>query len=324
MLVTGANGLLATNVIAELVSKGYRVRGMIRDRRKFLLSAPQVELVEGDITDAAAVESAVKGCEAIVHATAVTDQNILTYAGYAAVNVQGTENILQAAIVHGIKKIVYVGTANTFGYGTVPDPGDETRPFRWPFDRTFYSTSKLEAQNRLFAAAGKFPAPEIVSANPTFMIGPYDAKPSSGQIILMGYGKKVVFHPSGGKNFVHVKDVAKGICNALEKGRNGEAYILGNENMSYREFFQLLNRVTGSKSLLIKIPDGLLLAVGYFGDLLRKAGIKTALSSANMKTLIVHSYYSNKKAKEALGLSFTPVSSAIHEAIHWFREQKMI
>lgn len=322
VLVTGANGLLATNIIAQLLAQDYEVTGLIRDTRKFLLpSHPKLRLVSGDITDPESVIHAAAGCENIIHCAATTSQNLLQYTDYSLINVTGTEHVINAAIKAGVRRVVYVGTANTFGYGSKAAPGDETLPPREPFASAWYAKSKLEGQHKALAAAGNI---EVVIVSPTFMIGPYDGKPSSGAIIRMGYGKWIVFHPPGGKNFVHVGDVAQGTITALKTGNNGEAYLLAGENLSYREFFRLLAQQTNQRPLLISIPKSLLIGLGHLGDLLRSAGIKTALSTTNMRILCVHNYYTNSKARRHLDISFRPVAQAIDDAIDWFKKQKML
>src|SRR5690606_38132249 len=126
-----------------LLSRGYRVRGLIRDTSKFVLPHQNnLELVVGDITDQASLEVAVNGCDHIIHCAATTDQRLLSYDDYYQINVQGTENVVQAAMRHQVKKIVYVGTANTFGYGTMAIPGDETLPPKAPFSNAWYAKSK--------------------------------------------------------------------------------------------------------------------------------------------------------------------------------------
>ncbi|MEC3878643.1 NAD-dependent epimerase/dehydratase family protein [Parapedobacter sp. 10938] len=322
VLVTGANGLLATNTIIALLSRGYQVKGLIRDTRKFLLPAhTNLELVVGDITDAQSLDRAVAGCDYLIHCAATTDQRLLRYADYHRINVEGTENVIQAAIKHGARKIVYVGTANTFGYGTLEAPGNETLPPAAPFTDAWYAKSKLEGQHRILAAADQI-AVTIVS--PTFMIGPYDGKPSSGAIIRMGYGKKVVFHPPGGKNFINAEDAANGVVDALEKGQQTEAYLLAGENLTYRAFFQKLSAQTGQQTLLIRVPPVLLRIAGYLGDALRWVGVRTALSSTNMKILCVNNYYTHKKAQAQLGTSFNPIENGIDAAIAWFRDHKLL
>ncbi|SEL26306.1 NAD-dependent epimerase/dehydratase family protein [Parapedobacter koreensis] len=322
VLVTGANGLLATNTILALLARGYRVRGLIRDTKKFLLP-PQdgLALAIGDITDAASLARAVGGCDYIIHSAATTDMGLLHYEDYHRINVMGTEQVIQAALAHGVKKIVYVSTANTFGYGSLQQLGDETRPMKAPFSEAWYARSKAEGERLILAAKDRI---AVTVVNPTFMIGAYDGKPSSGAIIQMGYGKKVVFHPPGGKNFVHVADAAEGVIRALERGENGAAYLLAGENLSYRDFFKKLASHSPSQPLLVAVPRPVLRAAGYLGDALRTLGIRTALSSVNMKILCICNYYSNSKAQQELGVVFRPIDAGIDDAIHWFKAHAML
>lgn len=318
LLITGANGLLATNTIKHFLELGHEVKGLLRSKEKFVLPAHHnLELVQGDITDISAVENAVKNCDAVVHIAALTAPDLPNYNSYYKVNVAGSENLVKAAIKYQLKKFIYVSSANTTGFGTLANPGTETTPLKPPFTESLYAKSKLQAQQKLFSYAHKI---DIVTVNPTFMLGPYDGKPSSGEIILMGYRKKLIFYPPGGKNFVDVRDAARGINAALKKGKTREAYLLAGENLSYQEFFKKLVQRSETKSLLIKVPKPLLLIAGYAGDFLQKLNIKTSVSSANMKILCVKNYYSAKKAEEELDVQFHPIDKAIDDAIVWFQE----
>lgn len=322
VFVTGANGLLATNTIVALLSRGYHVKGFLRDRNKFLLPAHErMELAVGDITDPESLDRAIPGCDFVIHCAATTDQRLLRWDDYYRINVQGTENVIQAAIKHHVKKMVYVGTANVFGYGTLEAPGNETLPIRKPFVDTWYTQSKLLGQQRTLEAAEKI---QVTIANPSFLIGPYDSKPTSGAIIRVGYGKKLVFYPPGGKNFVNAADAANGLVDALEKGIHREAYILTGDNLTYRAFFGKLRTQSGRRALLIRVPAILLLAAGYVGDLLRWFGVRTPLSSLNMKILCASSYYSNNKANTQLGSVFRPIDKGMADAIAWFKANGLL
>ena len=322
VLVTGANGFLATNVIVELLTKNYSVVGLLRDVNKFQYHHhPNLRLVEGDITSPGLFESAVKDCNFIIHIAAITEQNLPHYHQYKKVNVEATELLLDLALKYGVKKIIYVSTANTLGFGTKNKPGNEKMEIRYPFTKSNYALSKLRGQHIAFSYQDKL---DVVVVNPTFMLGRYDSKPSSGQIIMMGYNKKFIFYPPGGKNFVHVKDVASGIINALENGRNGESYLLANENLSYLEFFRKLSDITHHKPVYVRIPVIILVFVGFIGSLMRFFGIKTNLSLTNMQAICINNYFDNKKAQEQLGLSFQSIENAIDDALDWFKQKKMI
>ena len=317
VLVTGANGFLAGNTITELLRRGYQVRGMLRKTSRLMTGHTGLQLFYGNITSEKDLLEAAKGCEIVIHIAAATDQSIADYRVYERVNIEGTLNIIKAALEHKVSKAVYVSTANVFGYGTKAVPGDETRPMKPPFSGSGYAVSKAEAQ-QLIMRELRGSGTAVTVVNPTFMIGPDDHKISSNRIILRASGKRILLIPPGGKNFIHVKDAAAGICNAIEHGKDGESYILANENLTYREFYLKMTGITGQKTRLVTIPKFLLLLAGLAGEIARHAGINTELSMTNMKILSLGNYYCADKAKKFLNLPQTPTEKAIEEAISWF------
>jgi nucleoside-diphosphate-sugar epimerase len=322
VLITGANGLLATHVIMELLAQGYQVKGLLRDNQRFQLGEhPHLVLIQGDFTHPPTIREAVRNCDFVIHAAALTNQNLIDYAPYQRVNVEAVKEIMKASIKEGVKKVVHVSSANAFGFGTKEHPGDETRLIRKPFSESLYANSKLEGQQLALSFKDQI---EVTVVNPTFMLGAYDAKPGSGRILLMGFPRKILFYPPGGKNFVDVGDVATGVLKALKQGNNGEAYLLGGENLSYLEFFKKLSHITHQRPLYIRIPKGILLLVGLIGSILRTLGIATQLSLNNMKILCINNFYSNHKASGELGLEFKPIDNGIEEGIAWFIKEGRI
>src|SRR5699024_2385150 len=148
----------------------------------------------------------------------------------------------------------------------------------------------------------------------TFMLGKYDTKPSSGAIILRGYKKRLILIPPGGKNFIHVKDVAEAICNAITRGRNKECYILAHENLSYKAFYRNLCEVTGQKSRIITVPAFILSMLGIVGSVLLNFGIKNRFHYNNMAIVSEDTFYGNAKAKSELDLGSTAIAAAIKDA----------
>lgn len=322
VFVTGANGFLATNTIIELLDQGFKVIGLLRDRKKSVLPENiNLELIEGDLHNTSLLEHTVQKCDCIIHIAAETRLSLIKYSDYYNINVRCTENLIQAALKHKLKKFVFVSTANTIGYGTFELPGTEENKIREPFSKSFYVQSKLEAQEIVLSKANEI---DVVIVNPTFLIGSYDQKPSSGRIILMSYGKRIIFYPPGGKNFVNVFDAAKGVVSAMQKGKNRETYLFANENLTYREFFQKLSFVSNSKVCLIKIPKYLIYMIGIVGNILKFVRIRNELIMTNMKILCINNFYSNKKARTELNLEFNPIDLALKDAIKWFNENKMI
>ncbi|WP_136480041.1 NAD-dependent epimerase/dehydratase family protein [Cognatitamlana onchidii] len=316
VLVTGANGLLGTNTVLKLLKDGFYVRAFVRNKRKYLGgSHVSLELFEGDINISEHLEHAISGCQYVIHIAAITDQSFLKYSDYYNINVKVVKDIIHIAIRNGLQRIIYVGTANQFGYGSLSDLGDETKKMRYPFSKTFYSRSKKEAHDYIKTIGDEI---EIVVVNPAYMIGAFDTKPSSGKIVLMGLKNRFVLCPPGGKNFVCVSDVAKGIIKALKYGKNKGAYLLASQNLSFYEFFKILKYYSNNRFLIIKVPKEALTLLGYFGKLLRFFRVKTDFSVENMKILCIESYYSNQKAVRDLKLDFKPIDHGVKEALLWF------
>jgi dihydroflavonol-4-reductase len=165
-----------------------------------------------------------------------------------------------------------------------------------------------------------------VIVNPTFMVGPYDSKPSSGKIILLGLKQGIQWYPPGGKNFVHVGDVAKGIYSALVCGKQGHCYLLAGENLSYKEFFDQLNMHIGRKPIQILIPKPGLYLAGVFGGIwnLTNTHHHVALNLTNAKLLCLGNYYTGRKAQQAFNLTTTPIGDAIKDALEWFKIKKYV
>lgn len=320
VLVTGANSLLGVNTVAALMHQGYKVKAFVRNPAVFPLAMhPNLHLVKGDINNPQSIEIAVVGCEIIIHIAAITDQHLTSYKPYYTTNVLGTKALLEIAVRNKATHFIYVSSANTIGYGTLSHLGNEKTPARTPFTKSYYAKSKIEAQDYVLKTAKENTGTKIVVVNPTFMLGKYDTKPSSGKIILMASNKRMVLIPPGGKNFIHVSDAAQGIVNAITLGKHGEKYLLAGENISYKQFYQKLNKITGTNQLYITIPKYILYAVGITGSVLRLVGIKTAASLTNMRIVCVNNYYSNTKAKQNLNLQTKAIDDAIVDALQWFK-----
>lgn len=319
VLVTGANGLLGTNTVIELLNQNYFVRGFMRDKKKYIgPKHPNLELFQGDILNTSDLKKATLNCQYVINCAAVTDQSKISYNMYHSVNVQGVKNILITAVQNKVKRIIQIGTANEFGYGELNDLGNETKNMKPPYNKSLYARSKKEAYHFLKAKTDDI---DIVFVNPTFMIGSYDSKPSSGRIILMGLKKKLVFCPPGGKSFVCVKDVARGVVSALKCGDNKASYLMAHENLSFLEFLKIMRNQTKGRFRIILIPKWVLISLGCFGSLLRFFRIKTNLSIENMKSLSINSFYSNRKSCEQLYINYTPIKEGIKDCVKWFEVQ---
>ncbi|MPS64262.1 NAD-dependent epimerase/dehydratase family protein [Chryseobacterium sp.] len=312
VFVTGITGLLGANVVIKLLEDGYFVIALVRKKSNYLGEKNKsLKLIEGDLFSD--FSEYLKDVNFIIHIAAETKQNLLNYEDYRKVNYEGVVHLLSQSV--NAEKFLFVSTANTLGFGSLDDLGTENDQWKYPFNESFYAKSKLEAENFLLENNKA----KVIIVNPTFMIGAYDNKPSSGKIIFWVWKKKLVFYPKGGKNFVNAEDAAKGICKALEKGKPGEKYLLANENLKYKDFFKIVNNVTGQQSVLLPVPDFILIFFGFIGDFLRLIKIKTNLSSANMKALRIDNFYSNQKSINELGVHYQPIEKGITDAVEYFK-----
>jgi dihydroflavonol-4-reductase len=321
ILVTGANGFLGSNLIHELSSRKYRIRAFVGPgNSENSLQGKVAEICHGNILDKDSLHEAAKGCDAIIHAAAVTSiwppRNKLQ----RRINIDGTANIMEAARQAGVKRVVYIGSATSFGYGTKELPGDETREYKGGSYKMDYFDSKYEAQSLVLHAVRRGDVPAVV-VNPTYMFGPYDAKPGSGTLILGTYHQKIPGGGTGGRNYVSVKDVAVGIANTLEMGTIGECYILGNENLSYSELFEKISGVIGKPASKVTYPMWLAKTAGLAGSIYGTVfKVMPALTLVLVKMAISEHYYTAQKAVQALQLPQTPVEVAIDDAFKWFKD----
>ncbi len=318
VLVTGANGFLANNVIRELNKRSVAVRALVRPAANIHpLADLNAEIFRGDFTNRESADSAVDGCDAVMHLAADTSQNYSANNFNLECNVNGTRNLIESSVQHKIRRFIYVSTANAFAHGTMETPGDECSPFRYPFTESGYAVSKLRAQELVLSySTGN--QTDIIVLNPTFMIGPHDYKPGSGRIITMMYKRRIIPVPPGGKNFIHVKDAAVALCNALTMGHTGNCYLLANENLSYLDFYKKMAAIAGKKYSFLKLNSMLLSMAGTLGDTLRRVSIKTDINSFNLRILCEGNYFINSKAVRELELPCTSIDEAIADALEWF------
>lgn len=318
VFVTGATGLLGTNTIIKLLQYDYSVTALVRKKSSWMgEKSENLRLIEGDLFSD--ISDYLQDVDAIIHIAAETSQDLLHYGDYKKTNYDASVHLFTQAVAAGVEKFLFVSTANTIGYGKSDEWGSEHSPQLYPFTHSYYAQSKLETERYLLHQNR---ATKVIVINPTFMIGAYDRKPSSGKIIFWTWKKKLVFYPKGGKNFVHAEDVAEGIIKSIEIGKHGERYLLANENLTYKEFFKKVNTFTGQNPFMIPIPDSGLVVLGIIGDFLRKLKIKTSLSSPNMKALRINNFYSNRKSFEELGITYQPVDRAVEDAIRFFEREK--
>lgn len=319
IVVTGADGLLGSNIVRVLLERGHQIRALVhRGRQPKTIKDLNIDLVEGDLLDMQSLRRAGEGVEAIFHVAAHTGIWPSRSEAVRKTNIEGTKNVLCVAKEIGVKRMIYVGTANTFGFGTKQDPGREGNPYKGGRYGIDYLDSKYQAHQLVMQSVSEgMPA---VIVNPTFMLGAYDSAPSSGAMVLAIYQQKLPGYAPGGKNFICVKDAAIGIANALEKGRIGESYIIGNQNMSYREAFTLMADTLGVKRPALPMSKMLVLGYGLLGHCLAAIlGMKPKVSYPMARISCDTHYYTAEKAVKELDLPQSPIEEGILECLTWMK-----
>jgi dihydroflavonol-4-reductase len=320
VFVTGADGLLGSNLVRELLKRNYSITVLSQKGRHVkTLDGLSLEKVEGDLLDKDSLRKGMSGCDYVIHVAASTSVWPTRSETTRKINIEGTRNVMQLSLELKIQRVVYIGTASTFSFGSKENPGKEDSPYISAKYGMDYMDSKYEA-HKIVKSFVKEGLPVII-VNPTFMLGPYDSAPSSGAMILGLYHGKVPGYVPGGRNYVCVKDVAVGISNALTMGRIGESYILGNQNLNYKEAFLLMANVLEVKVPIRRIPKWFMLTYGmicsWLGIVFRK---RPAVSYNLAKISCDEHYFSSAKAVEELKLPQSPIEEGIKDAMIWFKE----
>jgi dihydroflavonol-4-reductase len=316
-LVTGATGFVGWHVARHLVEAGRRVRVLVRDPAR-VRELDNVEVVQGDLEDPAAVRQAVDGCEALCHVAADYRLWVRNPAEMYRSNVDGTRNVLEAACRAGVERIVYTSTVGTIGI-PAGGIGEETTPVSLEEMVGPYKRSKfLAEQVALDHAAQGLP---VVIVNPTAPVGDHDFKPTpTGRTIVEYLRGAMRAWIDTGLNLVDVRDVAVGHRLALERGRPGERYILGCQNLTLKEIFEKLEAISGVPAPKWRIPYGVAYAAGAVSTAWAYLSGREPLAPldgvrmARKKMFVTHA-----KAARELGYAPAPIEGALARAVAWFR-----
>ena len=325
--VTGASGFIGANLVHELNARGHRVKALLRPNADLRgLHGAEYERVDGDVSDRAALQWAMRGCDWCFHVAASYHLWLRDYAPMYAANVEGTHNVIEAATAAGCSRIVYTSTVGCIGLpmessGTVT-PTDESTPVSEAQMSNHYKLSKWKAEvvARELAAKG---AP-VVIVNPSAPVGPRDVKPTpTGQVIVDFLNRAMPAYLDTGLNWVHVRDVATGHILAAEKGRVGERYILGHQlgNWTMKEALDLLGEITGVPAPSFRVPYWVALSAARvneaFADL---TGKPPKAPVAGVRMAKYKMFFNPARAVRELGLPQTPPREALSDAVEWFRK----
>ena len=321
ILITGATGLVGSALARRLVAEGAAVRALVRSGSpRFHLDGLDLEFVEGDIRDAGSVRAAMAGIRHLFHVAAdyrlwAPDPNQIF-----AANVGGTLNVMQEAKRAGVERIVYTSSVATIALRDDGAPADESVGLSVAQGIGAYKRSKIAAERLVeeMVANEKLPA---VIVNPSTPIGPRDVKPTpTGRIIVEAALGRVPGFVDTGLNLVHVDDVAQGHIAALRRGRIGERYILGGENVLLADMLADIARLTGRRAPRWRIPRSVVIPVAYAAETAaRFTGRPPFTTRDGIRMAEHHMFFTAAKAQRELDFKARPYLNAIEDAIGWFQ-----
>src|SRR6185437_8678906 len=324
-LVTGATGFVGAAVTRALLQANWEVRVLVRqssDRRN--LQQLALDIVTGDLADRASLARALADRDALFHVAADYRLGALDPQELYRTNVEGTRNILSAARVAGVPRIVYTSSVATVGIPLDGSPGQEQTPVSETDMIGHYKRSKYLAEQiaREAALAGT----AVVIVNPSTPVGPGDVKPTpTGQLVLDAARGRMPAYVDTGLNIVHVDDVAAGHLLAFQHGRIGERYILGGQDMSLREILIEIARLTGRKPPRVRLSTSVVLPIAYVAELVaRMTGVPNRVTVEGVRMARKRMFFSSDKAARELGYRWRPPAQAFEDAVLWFREQGLL
>jgi dihydroflavonol-4-reductase len=320
--VTGATGFLGSHVARVLAEQGADLRLLVRPTSDLRNIADlNAERVAGDLRDAASIEKALSGCEVVFHVAAdyrlwVRDPDEM----YRS-NVEGTRSLLEAARKQGVRRVVYTSSVATMGFTSNGSLADESSPVSLENMIGSYKRSKFMAEQVAVDAARS--GVDVVIVNPTTPIGERDIKPTpTGRIVVDFLKRKFPAYVETGLNLVDATECARGHIQALEKGRSGQRYILGGDNLTLKQILDRLAAITGLKSPTVKLPYVFALVTGVVDEMVTGRLLggepRATIDAVRMGRKMM--FVSSAKAERDLGWKTVPVDDALRRSVSWFRQ----
>jgi dihydroflavonol-4-reductase len=320
VLVTGATGFVGSAVARALAEAGYNVRVLVRptaDRRN--LEGLPAERCVGRLEDAESIRAALRGCTALFHVAADYRLWVPDPAPMYSANVDGTRNLMRAAMSAGVRRIVYTSSVATLGLLADGTPADEATPVALSDMIGHYKRSKFLAEQ----AVGELIAEGLpaVIVNPSTPVGPRDVKPTpTGRILVEAALGRMPAYVDTGLNLVHVDDVAQGHLLAFAKGKVGERYVLGGDDLSLARLLALIAERVGRKPPTVVLPRLPLFPIAWVAEgWARLSGGEPFVTADGLKMAAKKMYFSSAKAMRELGYAPRPAAAGIADALDWFR-----
>ena len=321
-LVTGASGFVGSAVARRLIEQGWRVRVLLRptsDRRN--IDGLPVEVFLGALGDSAALAPALAGCSDLFHVAADYRLWVPDPATMFRANVDGTRELMESALAAGLRRIVYTSSVATLGLDGQGGAADEAVPSSFADMVGPYKQSKFRAEEEVRRLVAERGLPAVI-VNPSTPVGPRDIKPTpTGRMIVEAASGRMPAFVDTGLNLVHVEDVATGHLLAAEKGRIGERYILGGENLPLAEILATVASLSGRRPPRLRLPLAPLMPFAFLAEgWARATGKEPFVTLDALRMARKKMYFSSAKARAELGYAPRPVRQGLADAVAWFRQ----
>ena len=326
ILVTGATGFIGSSLVKKLAATDDEIFILVRkssDLTSLKDVIDKIRILYGDITNRESVEAAMQGINLVYHSAGLTymgdKKNALLY----KINVDGTRNVLSAAAAAGVERVVHVSSITAVGIAFDKKPVDES--VIWNFHQIDLEYARTKHLSEIEVAEAIKKGLDCVIVNPAFVFGAGDINFNAGRIIKDIYNRKLPFYPLGGICVVDVEIVADAVMIAMQKGKTGERYILGGENVSYKQLADTISRITGAPKILFPLPFWMAKILKLGLDLYKNKNRISKLFNLSMFRVASHFlYFDSSKAIRELNLQVESHEHSIRNAYEWYRERNML
>jgi dihydroflavonol-4-reductase len=319
-IVTGANGFLGAWLTRRLLAEGHEVSALVRKNSDLAeLENAKPQYVYGDVTDKESLKIAFVNKDIVFHLAGVVAYKASERALMNQVNVEGTRNVVDVCAELKTPQLLHTSSVVAIGASFKPDLLTEKSDYTISNLNLGYFETKKMAENIVIEAV-KNKRIHAICVNPATIYGFGDAKKGSRKTQVKVARGDFPFYTSGGINVVSVEDVINGILLALKNGKNGERYILSNENMTIKDLFIKIAGYAGVKAPQIYMPNWALHTIGATGDLLEKAGINIGVSRENAYTATMYHWFDSARARNELGFKPTSAEAAIENSVRWMKD----
>ena len=322
ILITGGTGFLGPEIVRQFLGAGEKnLRVMASSVPEWMKDAG-IEAAEGSVCEKKDVGEAVKNISAIFHLAGKVSRDNGDAAAMNKIHLEGTRMLCEAAVEAGVDTVVLASSSGTIAVSEDPEVVDETFPppvdiiTKWAYYASKYYQERAAAEN--FSGKGK----KLITMNPSLLLGPGDERLSSTKVVLDCLAKKIPYTPSGGLNFVDVRDAAAAFINALEKGADGEKYLLGAANMTFADLFGRLERLSGVSAPMLKMPKRFATAgAGVIESVFKHFGKASPVASSEVEQAEYFWYFDSDKAIEELGFALRDAQETLNDTIVYLRKK---